>query len=64
MRLKLVEIDLKLPRDLTTLDLRSWVVDQLNKQGEPLRWTVTSIQPPINNDMDSDVKIEAILIIH
>ena len=61
---KLVEINLNFPQDLTILDLRSWVVSQLNKQGEPLRWAITSIQLPIANDLDRQVKVEAILIIH
>ena len=64
MRVKLVEIDLKFPRGLTILDLRSWVVNHLNDLGEPLRWSITSIEPPISNDSDSQVKVEAILIIH
>ena len=62
VRDKFVEIKLKFPSDLTIVDLRSWVVNQLNKKGEPLRWAITSIQTPINNGLDSDIKIEAILI--
>ena len=64
MRIKLVLLDLKFPRNLTPFDLRTWIISQLNQHGEPLRWAITSIQSPIDNDLDRQLKVEAILIIH
>ena len=64
MKIKLVEIDFMFPRNLTIMDLRSFVVNQLNEQGFPLRWAITSIQIPKNDDLDRQVKVEAVLIIN
>ncbi len=63
MRIKLVELAIKWPRDLTLIALRSLILNQLHSKGEPLRWAITEIRVPMTNDLDRQVTVEAILII-
>ena len=64
MEIKLVELDMEWPGDLSILDLRSWIVNQLTKHGEPLRWAITDIQAPMANAFNPQLRVEAIIIIH
>jgi hypothetical protein len=49
------------PESLATNGLRSWVVEQLRREGEPLRWAITSIDPSPEGSRTA-LEIEAVLI--
>jgi len=36
-------LSLTSPKSLATNDFRFWVLEQLHREGEPLRWAITSI---------------------
>ena len=42
-------------------DLRSWVLEQLQREGEPLRWAITSIQRSSETSQVA-LEVEAVLI--
>ncbi|WP_115125583.1 hypothetical protein [Synechococcus sp. GEYO] len=42
-------------------DLRSWVLEQLQREGEPLRWAITSIQRS-SETSQVVLEVEAVLI--
>ena len=54
---------MKWSRDRKLSELRTLIVDCLKKKGEPLRWAITDVRLPINNDSNRQFKVEAILII-
>ncbi len=62
MKLKVLQLDLQWPKEVTVLDLRSWVVSQLIAYGEPLRWAITSVQPPLRTDSFRQLRVEAVVI--
>ena len=49
------------PESLATNGLRSWVVEQLRREGEPLRWAITSIDPSPEGSRTA-LEVEAVLI--
>ena len=55
-RLSLISAEL-----CTIGDLRSWVLEQLQREGEPLRWAITSIQRSSETSQVA-LEIEAVLI--
>ena len=63
MRLKSLEIDLEWPGDLPLQGLRLYILEELKEFGDPLRWAITSIQPPKNSTAFRHLKIEAVVII-
>lgn len=42
-------------------DLRPWVIEQLQREGEPLRWAITSIQRSSETSRVA-LEVEAVLI--
>ena len=42
-------------------DLRCWILEQLEKEGEPLRWAITSINPSPETSAVA-LEVEAVLI--
>ena len=42
-------------------DLRCWILEQLEKEGEPLRWAITSIQHSAETSQVA-LEVEAVLI--
>ena len=49
------------PESLATSSLRSWVLEQLRREGEPLRWAITSIDPAPEGSRTA-LEVEAVLI--
>ena len=49
------------PESLATKSLRSWVLEQLRREGEPLRWAITSIDPAPEGSRTA-LEVEAVLI--
>ena len=61
MKLMFRRMSLISPESLATNGLRSWVVEQLRREGEPLRWAITSIDPSPEGSRTA-LEIEAVLI--
>ena len=49
------------PESLATKSLRSWVLEQLRQEGEPLRWAITSIDSSPEGSRTA-LEVEAVLI--
>jgi len=49
------------PESLATKSLRSWVLEQLRQEGEPLRWAITSIDSSPQGSRTA-LEVEAVLI--
>ena len=62
MRLKSLELQLHWPETLLIQDLRSYVVDELKKFGEPVRWAITSISSS-EPGFVRKLNVEAVVII-
>ncbi len=63
MRLKRIEIQFPWNDDLLVHELRSIVLLHLDKEGKPLRWAITSIQPSKIEGLPRQVKVEAVVIV-
>ena len=50
-----MELELVKPLSLSTINLRSWILDELSQHGEPLRWAITESN-------SCKIRIEAVLI--
>ena len=49
------------PESLVTTGLRLWVLEQLQQEGEPLRWAITSVNR-LPKTSEAEIEIEAVLI--
>ena len=58
----MVQLDLDISQNMFMADIRSFVLDNLKGQGEPLRWAITDWIRSKNNN-SYQIKIEAIMII-
>ena len=63
MRLKSLELKLDWPETLVIQDLRSYVVEELRKFGDPIRWAITSISASSEAGFTRQLNIEAVVII-
>ena len=65
MSLEFIELELEWPIELSICDLRRYILSNLIKHGEPLRWAITSLSTH-SYDMESiqKISIEAVLIIN
>ena len=63
MRLKILELNLDWPRDVSPLDLRQWIRNQLKKYGEPLRVAITDVNDGRQEEIFRKLKVEAVVII-
>ena len=61
MKLTFRRLSLTSPEPLATHGLRSWVLQQLQREGEPLRWAITSIDRSPETAQTA-VEVEAVLI--
>ena len=65
MKLKVLQLDLVWPKDVSVLELRKFIIAHLQTYGEPLRWAITVIN---NNNMPigderTNLSVEAVVII-
>ncbi len=51
------------PEDMPLKGLRRLVVERLKKNGEPLRWSITDIEPGLNSGALPQLQIEAVMIV-
>ena len=63
MKIKFLELDLAWPCEITVIELKNYILSELIKYGEPLRWAITSIT---NNPGEKNqiISIEVVLIIY
>lgn len=61
MKLTFRKLSLISPESHATNDLRPWVIEQLQREGEPLRWAITSIQRSSETSRVA-LEVEAVLI--
>ena len=61
MKLIVRRLSLISPESFAINDLRSWVLEQLQREGEPLRWAITSIQRSSETSRVA-LEVEAVLI--
>lgn len=61
MKLTFRKLLLISPESRAINDLRPWVIEQLQREGEPLRWAITSIQRSSETSRVA-LEVEAVLI--
>ena len=61
MKLTFRRLSLISPESRAINDLRPWVIEQLQREGEPLRWAITSIQRSSKTSRVA-LEVEAVLI--
>jgi len=60
MMLKCLSLDMIRPENQPIGQLRGWVLDEILRYGEPLRWAITGLEP-LANGMQL-VQVEAVVI--
>ena len=63
MNLEFIELDLDWSYELRVFDLKKYILSQLMKYGEPLRWAITSVTTHSEKKIQI-VSVEAVLIIN
>ena len=63
MNLEFLELDLDWPAELSSYDLKNYILSKLAEYGEPLRWAITSLTTH-SGKITQKISIEAVLIIH
>ena len=63
MNLEFIELELEWPSELSIFELKKYVLSNLIKHGEPLRWAITSLTNH-SGTATQKISIEAILIIN
>ena len=63
MKLKVLQLDFQWPEDVPLGELRLWLVNELTAYGNPLRWSITSIDTSDTDHLVRQLKVEAVVII-
>ena len=63
MNLEFIELDLHWSYQLKVLDLKNYILSELIKYGEPLRWAITSVTTHSKEKIQI-ISVEAVLVIH
>ena len=63
MNLEFVELDLDWPYGVSLLNLKNYILSELNEYGEPLRWAITSVTSQSEKKIQV-ISLEVVLIIH
>ena len=61
MKLTFRRLSLTSPESFAINNLRSWVLEQLHHEGEPLRWAITSIHRCSETAL-VEIEVEAVLV--
>jgi len=61
MKLTFRRLSLTSPESFPMNDLRCWILGQLEKEGEPLRWAITSIHRCSETAL-VEIEVEAVLV--
>ncbi len=62
VNLKVTELVLHWPINLSLKELRPWILSQLREFGEPLRWAITEIDLPIDKQSCKKLRVEAVIL--
>ena len=62
MNLEFIELDLVWPPELVIFDLKDYILSELKKYGEPLRWAITSVTTH-SEKKGQIISLEVVLII-
>ena len=62
MRLKVCQFDYLWSSDIPLKKLRGLLLNELRKEGEPLRWAITSITTSPERESARKLTIEAVLL--
>ena len=63
MNLEFIELDLVWPSKLGIFDLKDYILSELKKYGEPLRWAITSVTTHSGKKIQV-ISVEVVLIIN
>ncbi len=63
MNLEFIELDLDWSCELRVFDLKNYILSELIKYGEPLRWAITSVNTH-SKEKNQIISVEAVLVIH
>ena len=63
MNLEFIELDLVWPSKLDIFDLKDYILSELKKYGEPLRWAITSVTNHPKKNIQI-ISVEVVLIIN
>ena len=63
MTLKVVQIQLNWPQEVSAVELKSWVLCHLQKYGEPLRWAITKVESVSAESASRELSLEAVIVI-
>ena len=63
MNLEFIELDFDWPFELSVFDLKNYILSNLLKYGEPLRWAITSVTTHTEKKIEL-ISIEVVLIIN
>ena len=63
MNLEFIELDLDWSNELKVVDLKNYILSELMKYGEPLRWGITSVTTHSEKKIQI-ITVEAVLIIN
>ena len=57
------ELDIIWTEKSSILELRSLILDNLKKHGEPLRWSIADVTSTNNDTFERILRVESILIV-
>ena len=63
MNLEFIELDLDWSCELRVFDLKNYILSELIKYGEPLRWAITSVTTHAEKNIQL-ISLEVVLIIN
>ena len=63
MNLEFIELDLVWPSKLGIFDLKDYILSELKKYGEPLRWAITAVTTHSEKKIQI-ISVEAVLVIN
>ena len=62
MKLKMLQLELRWPDELPLFELRKWLLGQIRDHGEPLRWSIATLEPPLDGERFRKLRVEAVVI--
>ena len=63
MNLEFIELDIDWPYELSIVDLKKYILSELRKFGDPLRWAITSVTTRSEKKIQI-ISVEVVLIIN
>ncbi len=63
MSIEFIELDLEWPSELSLFELKNYIISNLMKYGEPLRWAITSVTNHSEKKIQI-ISVEVVLIIN